>query len=122
MGSTRRFFTSAVLVDGRVLVAGAEYGNGWGNAEVYDSTRDPGANNGTAAPVAAGLITTNNNPRPPSFSNTAGFVDSVGMILPNGSVLVGPVFPVVANGTLLYTPGTNTSGPQARRLWIARTK
>lgn len=116
MVSTRTFYTSVVMVDGRVLVAGAEYGSGWGNAEVYDSTRDyPGGNPWTPAPVAAGLITTNNNPVPPNFGATAGFSDSIGMILPNGNVLVGPVYPFVGNGTIVYTPGTNTwsAGPTA---------
>ena len=39
MASTRRFFTSAVLVDGRLLVAGAEYGNGWNTSEIYEIGR-----------------------------------------------------------------------------------
>ncbi len=122
MVSTRRFFTSAVMADGRVLVAGAEYGTGWNTAEVYDSRNDyaGGPNPWTAAPIPGGLITSNNNPQPPQFSNTAGFSDSIGMILPNKSVLIAPVYPVPtgfsSNGTVIYNPGTNTwtAGPVAQ--------
>lgn len=109
MGWTRRFFSSVVLRDGRVLVAGAEYGTGWNTAEVFD----PVANSWTPAPIAYGLLQTNNNPQPPSFQNTAGFTDSVAKILPDGTVLVAPNFPATKSRTLIFSPytGTWSAGP-----------
>lgn len=109
MTSTRLYYSSAVLRDGRVLVAGAEYGNGWNTAEVYTPSTDSWA----PAPVPAGLISQNNNPQPPQFANTAGFTDSVCKILPDGTVLVAPNNPTTPNGTLIYNPVANswTAGP-----------
>ena len=110
MVNTRLFYSSAVLRDGRVLVAGAEYGNGWATSEVYN----PSTDTWTTYPVPAGLITLNNNP-PPSGQSTAGFSDSGCKILANGNVLVAPVYPVTNNATLVFNPGANTwsGGPKA---------
>ena len=110
MTSTRLYYSSAVLRDGRVLIAGAEYGNGWNTAEVYN----PSTDSWSPAPVPAGLITQNNNPgAPPNNQNTAGFTDSICKILPNGNVLVAPNFPTAPGGTLIYNPGANSwsAGP-----------
>jgi hypothetical protein len=109
MVSTRLYYSSAVLRDGRVLVAGAEYGNGWNTAEIYD----PASNSWTPSPVPASLITQNNNPQPPSFANTAGFTDSICKILPNGYVLVAPNNPTTPSGSLIFNPFANTwsAGP-----------
>ena len=71
MNNTRLFYSSAVLRDGRVLVAGAEYGTGWGTAEVYSPYND----SWVTAPVPAGLLTSNNVPAA-SGQSTAGFSDS----------------------------------------------
>jgi hypothetical protein len=108
MSFSRRFQTSVVLRNGRVLLAGAEYGSGWGNGEVYD----PVADNWTTTTLPPGLITSNNNPGT-NNQNTAGFKDSMGMILPNGNVLIAPVFPVTTRGTVIYDPVANTwfAGP-----------
>jgi hypothetical protein len=110
MTSTRLYYSSAVLRDGRVLVAGAEYGTGWNTAEVYN----PSTDSWSPAPVPAGLITQNNNPRPPPTNqNTAGFTDSICKILPDGTVMVAPNFPTTPGGTLIYNPGANSwsAGP-----------
>ena len=109
MTSTRLYYSSAVLRDGRVLIAGAEYGNGWNTAEVYT----PATDSWSPAPVPASLITQNNNPQPPQFANTAGFTDSVCKILPNGNVLVAPNNPTTPGGCLIYNPGANSwsAGP-----------
>jgi hypothetical protein len=109
MAWTRRFFSSVLLRDGRVLVAGAEYGTGWNTAEVFDAL----ANSWTSVPIAYGLLQTNNNPQPPTFQNTAGFTDSVAKMLANGTVLVAPNFPTVPSQTLIFSPytGTWSAGP-----------
>lgn len=113
MTSTRKFYCSTVLRDGKVLVAGAEYGTGWGTAEVYDNTLDyPGGTPWTNAPIAAGLIQTMNT-IPSKGQNQAGIGAGMGIMLPDGRVLVSPVYPVVPNQTIIYSPTTNTwvAGP-----------
>lgn len=121
MVSTRRFFSSIVLRDGRVLVAGAEYGTGWNTAEVYDYVADKW----TPVPVPYGLLQTNNNPQPPQFANTAGFTDSAAKILPYGTVLVAPNNPTTNNQTLIFNPytmswsaGPTTVGNQNEGSWV----
>jgi hypothetical protein len=122
MASTRRFFSSVVLRDGRVLVAGAEYGTGWNTAEVYDRV----ANSWTPVPIPYGLLQTNNNPQPTNnYLNTAGFTDSTAKILPIGTVLVAPNFPTTNNQTLIFNPytmswsaGPITVGNQNEGSWV----
>lgn len=96
MHDTRLYFSSQVLRDGRVFVAGAEYGSGTNSAEVYD----PLSNAWTMCPGVA----------------QTAFSDSISMILPNGNVLVAPVFPHSPGGTVIYNPVSNTwsNGPAAR--------
>lgn len=108
MTSTRLYYSSAVLRDGRVMVAGAEYGNGWNTAEIYDPVTD----NWTPSPVPVGLIT-QNNVLGAQGQNQAGFTDSICKILPNGNVLVAPNFPTAPGGTLIFNPGANSwsAGP-----------
>ena len=108
MTSTRLYYSSAVLRDGRVLVAGAEYGNGWNTAEVYN----PSTDSWLPSPVPAGLIT-QNNVIGAQGQNQAGFTDSICKILANGNVLVAPNYPTAPNGTLIYNPGANSwsAGP-----------
>ncbi len=78
MHYTRLYYSSAVLRDGRVFVAGGEYGTGTTNAEVYD----PCSNIWTVIPVPPGLISTNNTNSNPSIANNAGFLDSGCVTLP----------------------------------------
>ena len=89
MQDTRLWYSSVILRDGRVLVAGAEYGTGGSSAEIYN-------------PVS-GLWTTT---PPPGVALS----DSVSKILRDGRVLVGP-----ASGgiTRIYNPSTNiwSAGP-----------
>lgn len=89
MNDSRTFFSSQVLKDGRVFVAGGEYGSGGAKAEVYD----PLANNWTPTPVAG-----------------VGFSDSESRLLPNGNVIVAPVswVPYPQWVTFLYNPSANT--------------
>ena len=109
MNYTRLYYSSAVLRDGRVLIAGAEYGTGTTNSEVYD----PVNNIWTTVLLPPGLITSNNNPDPTTGQNSAGFLDSVSKILPNGNVLVAPVEPASYGGTVIFNPTLNSwsAGP-----------
>ncbi len=89
MQDTRLWYSSVILRDGNVLVAGAEYGTGGSSAEIYNT--------------ATGNWST--TPPPGLFLS-----DSVSKILRDGRVLVGP-----ASGgiTRIYNPATNawSAGP-----------
>jgi len=74
MHDTRLYFSSDVLANGQVMVAGGEYGTGGGSAEIYD----PQGGTWTMAAV--------------SLSANGEFLDSISETLPNGNVLVAPVF------------------------------
>jgi hypothetical protein len=115
MLDTRLWFSSRVLTDGRVFVAGGEYPQdppnhnfGRATAEIYD----PVANSWTRIDPPTSLL----DPSLPSAVNPAynqAFADSIGEILSNGRVLVSPVLPKVHGGTLIYDPATNawSAGP-----------
>jgi len=96
MHDTRLYYSSDVLTDGRVFVAGGEYGTGKKNAEVYDPLTD------------TWTLT-------PSSGQT--FSDSISKMLPNGNVLVAPVGPSSSGGTSIYNPVSNTwlAGPKLFR-------
>jgi autotransporter-associated beta strand protein len=83
MHDTRLYYSSDVLRDGRVFVAGGEYGTGKNTAEVYD----PVKNQWTYTAYA-----------------WQSFSDSVSKILPDGRVLVAPVGPVPSGTTIIYDP------------------
>jgi hypothetical protein len=104
MNYTRLYYSSAVLRDGRVFVAGAEYGTGTTNAEVYN----PVNNSWTYIPVPAGLITTNNTVDPVYGNNSAGFYDSGCKVIANGNVLIEPVYPASCGRTVIFNPISNT--------------
>ena len=93
MNDARLYYSSQVLLDGRVFIAGGEYGvNGLlsanaATAEIYD----PLANAWT---------------RLPDSGQT--FLDSGSEILPDGRVLVAPVFPSVPGNTIIYDPVANS--------------
>jgi hypothetical protein len=94
MHDNRLYFSSQVLKDGRVFVAGGEYGSvsNKTNGEVYN----PLANTWTVTPASG-----------------QGFKDSVSEILSNGNVLIAPVFPSVCGQTVEYDPIANAwlTGP-----------
>jgi hypothetical protein len=98
MNDARAFYSSAVLRDGRVFVAGGEYSTGGGGnkAEIYD----PANNEWKEIPVPAGLICTN--------CASPGFSDSACMLLPDGRVLISPVTPAIFGGTVIFDPTSNT--------------
>jgi PKD repeat protein len=113
MHNTRLYYSSDVLTDGRVLVAGGEYGTGTTNSEVYD----PFYNAWTTVTVPTGLITMDNKPNSKTGQNSAGFMDSISKVLPNGNVLVSPVYPVAYGGTTIFNATLNTwsAGPRLYR-------
>ena len=97
------FFASQVLQDGRVFVAGGEYG-AEGTAEVYD----PVLNTWTPENPPVSLLDTIGTSActistPPTLQD---FEDMISEILPNGSVLMAPVEPMHRGDTLIYNPTT----------------
>ncbi|EDY17497.1 Ig family protein [Chthoniobacter flavus Ellin428] len=90
MHDTRQYYSQQVLKDGRVFVAGGEYGTGGHNAEVFD----PLTNSWTITP-----------------SSGQDFIDSISEILGDGRVMVGPVGGPAS--TVIYDPVANTwaTGP-----------
>ena len=121
MHDTRLYYSSAVLKDGRVFVAGGEYGTGASTSEVYD----PISNSWTIVPVPVALM----NPTifSPAAAENQGFYDSCSKILANGNVLVTPVAPKTLGGTLIFNPVLNSwsAGPtlfrgayQAEASWV----
>lgn len=94
MHDTRLYFQSQVLKDGRVYVSGGEYGTGGPKAEIYD----PLTNVWTQLTIPSSLW----NP------STDDFYDCNSEILPDGSVLLMPVFPHTPGRAIKYNPATNT--------------
>ncbi|HEV2391595.1 MAG TPA: hypothetical protein VG146_04440 [Verrucomicrobiae bacterium] len=106
MNDSRLFYSSEVLTDGRVFVAGGEYGSGGATAEIFDPLANGGAGSWTYINPPTSLLN-------PSKGN--GFVDAQSKVLPNGDVLEAPINPAINNGTLIYNPSANTwsQGPQS---------
>ena len=104
MHDSRLYYSSQVLKDGRVFVAGGEYGTGYRTGESYN----PLTNKWTMAPPIA------SNP---------GISDACSEILPDGRVLIAPVSPSLT--TVIWDPATNTwaTGPailgnQNEAVWV----
>ena len=106
---SRGYCSMQVLKDGRVFVAGGEYGNGQATSEVYD----PVLNQWTIIPVPVNLLDPTQQSPARGAGGKQGFLDSASEILANGNVLVGPVGPSTFGGTLIYSPTTETwsAGP-----------
>jgi fibronectin type 3 domain-containing protein len=101
---TRLFYSSNVLTNGYVYVAGGEYGTGRDRAELYNPLND----------------TWTEIPRP---SSSPVFSDAVSKILPNGNVLQG----TTGGNVWIYNPTLNTitAGASARNqneaCWVKLT-
>ena len=93
MADTRLYFSSQVLKDGRVFVAGGEYGTGGAKGETYN----PLTNTWTSAPTQGSTIS-----------------DANSELLPDGRVLVALVTGSLRS-TIIFDPSTNTwtAGPTA---------
>jgi hypothetical protein len=89
MNDSRTFYSSQVLRNGNVFVAGGEYGSGGAKAEVYN----PLVDNWFPTPTAG-----------------VGFADSQSALLPNGNVLVSPVswLPYAQWVSFIYDPDANS--------------
>ncbi len=94
MNFTRLFYSTQLLKNGKVYVAGGEYGTGLARGEVYD-------------PLTNVWTNTTNNP-------TGNVSDANSEILEDGRVLQGLVTGSLT-ATNIYTPSTNsyTTGPTA---------
>lgn len=116
MNDSRLFYSSEVLTDGRVFVAGGEYGSGGAAAEIYD----PVGNVWTGITPPTSLL----NPalNSPTTGRAQGIIDAESKLLPKGRVLVAPVGASSFNGTLIYNPSANTWSAGAPSLnWQAET-
>jgi len=89
MTNTRLYFSSQVLPDGRLYIAGGEYGPGGSNSEVYNP-----------------LTNTWTTPLAPSGVNVIS--DANSEILPNGQVLQAMVDAFGTTHNFLWNPATNT--------------
>ena len=112
MHDSRYAFASDVLQDGRVLVAGGEYGSGWSTAEIYD----PVANTWVNAPVPTNLL----NPKlisPQATSSVQGFSDAPSMTLADGRMLIAPNGANTYGQTMLFDPKSNTWSDGPKTVW-----
>lgn len=91
MNQTRLYYSTQVLKDGRVYVAGGEYGTGGAAGEVYDPLTNSWTNNGPVGSIVS---------------------DANSEILDNGKVIQALVSGTLRN-TKIYNPSTNTysTGP-----------
>lgn len=124
MHDTRLDFESDVLTNGKVLVAGGEYGSGDATSEVYD----PVANTWTVVPVPTSLL----DPTQASVqfpSELQGFEDCSSVVISNGEVLIAPTEASTYGQTMLFNPNTDSwsAGPttfnqplyyQAEAAWV----
>lgn len=87
MNNSRLFFSSQLLTNGNLWVAGGEDGTGGSSSEVYN----PVGNSWSLVP--------------PPANGYPGFSDSISEILPNGNPLVAPVS--LGGGCLIYNVVSN---------------
>lgn len=104
MHYSRLYYSSDVMTNGNVFVAGGEYGNGTTNAEIYN----PVANSWNILSIPNGIINKNNTIGSDG-ANSGGFIDSASSLLSNGQVLITPV----AN----YYYGETTTYNQVANAW-----
>ena len=102
MNNDRLFFSSDLLTNGNVYVAGGEYGSGRNLAELYDTT----ANTWTLIPEPSG----------------AGYSDAASKLLPNGNVLQSDsqsgIYIYNAASNTIAGGGTSGTGDQNETCWV----
>ena len=107
MPDVRQMFASDVLPDGRVFVAGGEYG--WLGSGHRAAIYDPANNFWTPVVVPANWLQTNL-----TVTNAVGglvnggFSDAPSIVLQDGSVLIIPIYPATNNVAFIYNPQANT--------------
>jgi hypothetical protein len=110
MTYVRHAFAAQILPDGRFFIAGGEHpvgGAGEASAEIYD-------------PLADGWTLVNPPVNLMDGTQNQGFRDCESKLLPDGTVLLAPVAPSSANGTLIYDPRANSwSAGQPSIVWQA---
>ena len=87
MHDSRLYYASDVLTNGRIFVAGGEYGSGAGSAEIYDPLL-----NSWAMCAGSGSV----------------FVDMISVLLPNGNLLTSPVDPTLYGHSAIYNPNIDS--------------
>ncbi len=121
MHDTRLYFASDVLPGGGVFVAGGEYGTGTATAEIYNVLSNTWAE--TVIPPA--LL--DPSQMSPVANGKQAFADAISAVLPNGNVMIAPVYARSIGGTLIYNPTSNTwsagpalfrGGDQAEASWV----
>jgi hypothetical protein len=101
MHHSRLFYATDMLPDGRVFVAGGEYGDGPASAEIFD----PVHFTWTEVDPPVYLLDPNAG---------QGFLDAESEVIDaSGDVLIAPVNAATNNGTLVFNPGSSTwrAGP-----------
>jgi hypothetical protein len=116
MHDARLYYSSQLLHDGRLFVAGGEYGSGGTKAEVYDPLTD------TWTQINPSTSFLDPAQFSPGTTNFQGFIDSASELLPDGRVLIAPVYPKLSSGTLIYDPQSNTWTNGSPTLGETRTK
>lgn len=106
MNYTHGLFSSDVMPNGKVFVAGGEYGTGAARAELYD----PVANSWAQINPPTSLLDPTQDGQ---SGNPELFSDSISVVIADGSVLVAPVSPKLWGGTLIYDAYANiwSEGP-----------
>jgi hypothetical protein len=105
--NTRLYFASQVLRDGRVWMAGGEYGTGGARCDIYDPVTNTWSTHNPPTTLMDPSQTS------PATGIAQQFYDSNSELLPDGRVLVMPVCPKVNGQPLIYDPVANTwvAGP-----------
>src|ERR1039457_1549377 len=101
MRDTRLWCSSAVMPDGRVFVAGAEYGTGSATAEIFD----PVHNQWTQLSVPASVLDPTQQ-SPSLLNGKQQFADCACVILTNKNILLAPVGPATVGGTVIDRKST----------------
>jgi hypothetical protein len=121
MNDTRLYFASDVLPDDNVFIAGGEYGTGTATAEIYNIV----SNTWAVTVVPPGLL--DPSQMSPAADGNQAFADAISTVLPNGNVMIAPVYANTVGGTLTYNPTSNvwSAGPtlfrgydQAEACWV----
>lgn len=119
MHDTREFYSSDVLQDGRVFIAGGEYGSGKATAEIFNPQDNGGAGSWTYINPPISLLDPTVK-SPALATNLEAFLDSDSIVIANGNVLITPVGPDTTNGTLIYSSVSNSwvAGPLLRQDYL----